>query len=58
MSTFGLASLLSLWIGTLVNNLGTRRSLALLFWLCLLSYSLMAILPGFIGLVIALFFVV
>lgn len=56
MSTFGLASLFSLWIGTLVNNLGTRRSLALLFWLCLLSYSLMAILPGFIGLVIALFF--
>lgn len=56
MSTFGLASLLSLWAGTLVNNLGSRRSLALLFWATLLSYALMALLPGFVGLVVALLF--
>lgn len=56
MSTFGLASLLSLWAGTLVNNLGSSRSLTLLFWVSLLSYTLMALLPGFVGLVAALLF--
>lgn len=56
MSTFGLASVLSLWAGTLVNTLGPRRSLGLLFWGALLSYGLMALLPGFIGLVIGLLF--
>lgn len=56
MSTFGLASLLSLWAGTFVNNLGSRYSLALLFWSTLLAYALMALLPGFIGLVVALLF--
>ncbi len=56
MSTFGLASLLSLWAGTLVNNLGSSRSLTLLFWVSLLSYTLMALLPGFVGLVVALLF--
>lgn len=56
MSTFGLASLLSLWAGTFVNNLGSRYSLAFLFWSTLLAYALMALLPGFVGLVVALLF--
>lgn len=56
MSTFGLASLLSLWAGTLVNNLGSRYSLTLLFWSSMLAYALMALLPGFVGLLIALLF--
>ncbi|EAN9728275.1 MFS transporter [Salmonella enterica] len=56
MSTFGLASLLSLWAGTFVNNLGSRYSLAFLFWSTLLAYALMALLPDFVGLVVALLF--
>lgn len=53
-STFGFAALLSLWAGPLVNALGSRRGLALLFWSTACSYSLLAALPGFAGVVLAL----
>lgn len=53
-STFGFAALLSLWAGPLVNWLGSRRGLALLFWSTACSYSLLAALPGFFGVVLAL----
>jgi CP family cyanate transporter-like MFS transporter len=53
-STFGFAALLSLWAGPLVNWLGSRRALALLFWSTAGSYSLLAVLPGFGGVVLAL----
>lgn len=54
MSAFGLAALLSLWAGPLVNRLGTRRALALLFWATLAGYGLLVSLPGFAGVLLAL----
>ncbi|WHS62807.1 MFS transporter [Pseudomonas sp. G2-4] len=53
-SAFGFAALLSLWAGPLVNRLGTRRALALLFWSTVAAYGLLASLPGFVGVVLAL----
>lgn len=53
-SAFGFAALLSLWAGPLVNRLGTRRALALLFWSTVVAYGLMVSLPGFVGVVLAL----
>ncbi|WP_347506455.1 MFS transporter [Pseudomonas anguilliseptica] len=53
-STFGFAALLSLWSGPLVNWLGTRRALALMFWSTAGAYGLLASLPGFFGAVLAL----
>ncbi|TBU96788.1 CynX/NimT family MFS transporter [Stutzerimonas kirkiae] len=55
-STFGLAAILSPWAGTLVQRMGTRAGLVGLFLLVGLSFSLMALLPGFGGLVTALLF--
>ncbi|CAG8998767.1 MAG: hypothetical protein CENE_00727 [Candidatus Celerinatantimonas neptuna] len=55
-STFGLAAVLSPWAGTAVQRIGTRGSLICLFLLVGLSFLLMAVLPGFTGLVIALLF--
>ncbi|SDH68344.1 Predicted arabinose efflux permease, MFS family [Pseudomonas flavescens] len=54
MSAFGLAALLSLWAGPLVNRLGTRRATAWLFWATVAAYGLLASLPGFAGVVLAL----
>lgn len=54
MSAFGFAALLSLWAGSLVNWLGSRRALALLFWSTVGAYGLLASLPGFFGAVLAL----
>lgn len=54
MSAFGLAAVLSLWAGPLVNRLGIRRGLALLFWATLAGYGLLVSLPGFAGLLLAL----
>ncbi|EPL10676.1 putative ABC transporter, partial [Pseudomonas sp. CF161] len=54
MSAFGFAALLSLWAGPLVNRLGTRRALAWLFWATAGAYALLASLPGFAGVVLAL----
>lgn len=53
-SAFGFAAVLSLWAGPLVNRLGTRRALALLFWSTLVAYGLLASLPGFVGVILAL----
>ncbi|ENO90241.1 major facilitator family transporter [Thauera linaloolentis 47Lol = DSM 12138] len=55
-STFGVAALLSPWAGSLVQRTGTRAGLVGLFLLVGLSFSLMAVLPGFGGLVAALLF--
>ncbi|MFJ4048015.1 MFS transporter [Pseudomonas hunanensis] len=54
MSAFALAALLSLWAGALVDRLGGRRALGLLFGICALAYGLAGLLPGFVGLVLAL----
>ncbi|MBV6288805.1 CynX/NimT family MFS transporter [Pseudomonas aegrilactucae] len=54
MSAFALAALLSLWAGAIVDRLGGRRALGLLFGTCALAYALAGLLPGFYGLVIAL----
>lgn len=55
-SAFGLAALLSPWAGALVARIGSRNGLLALFLLVALSFSLMAVLPGFVGVVIALSF--
>ena len=55
-SAFGLAALLSPWAGALVQRIGSRNGLLALFLLVALSFSLMAVLPGFGGVVIALLF--
>ncbi len=52
-SAFGLAALLSPWAGALV---GSRNGLRALFVLVALSFSLVLVLPGFVGLVVALLF--
>ena len=56
MSAFGFAALLSLWAGALVNRLGSRRSLVLLALSAALAYGLIAVLPGFVGVVLAVAF--
>lgn len=53
MSAFGFAALLSLWAGPLVNRLGSRRALALLFLVATLAYGLIAVAPTFGGVVLA-----
>lgn len=54
MSAFALAALLSLWAGAIVERLGGRRALGLLFGICAVAYALVGLLPGFYGLLIAL----
>lgn len=54
MSAFGLAALLSLGAGAIVERLGGRRALGLLFGCCAAAYTLVGVLPGFLGLVLAL----
>ncbi|MBF8757373.1 MFS transporter [Pseudomonas guariconensis] len=54
MSAFGLAALLSLGAGAIVERLGGRRALGLLFGCCAVAYALAGVLPGFHGLVLAL----
>src|SRR5690606_9687108 len=53
-STFGLAALLSPWAGALVQRMGNRQGLFLLFLLVAMSFSLIAVLPGFWGVLMAL----
>ncbi|MFS0825769.1 MFS transporter [Pseudomonas phoenicis] len=55
-SAFGLAALLSPWAGTWVQRIGSRRGLLALFLLVALSFGLLAVLPGFAGVVVALLF--
>ncbi|MCV4289003.1 MFS transporter [Pseudomonas capsici] len=54
MSAFAFAALLSLWAGAIVDRLGARRALALLFGICAVAYTLAAIAPGFYGLALAM----
>ncbi|MBC7212997.1 MAG: MFS transporter, partial [Pseudomonas sp.] len=54
MSAFGLAAMLSLGAGAIVERLGGRRALGLLFGCCAVAYTLACVLPGFLGLVLAL----
>lgn len=54
MSAFGLAALLSLGAGAIVERLGGRRALGLLFGCCAAAYTLAGVFPGFLGLVLAL----
>lgn len=54
LSAFGFAALLSLWAGALVNYLGSRHALTLLFVTSACAYGLMAVLPGFAGLLLGL----
>ncbi|NER60401.1 MFS transporter [Pseudomonas sp. MAFF212428] len=54
MSAFALAAFVSVWAGAIVDRLGGRRALGLLFGICALAYALAGLLPGFEGLVIAL----
>ncbi|WP_323120359.1 MFS transporter [Burkholderia alba] len=51
MGTFALAALLSLGAGPLVDRLGARRALAVLFHSVALAYLLIVALPGFGGIV-------
>lgn len=53
MSTFGLAALLSLGAGPLVERLGSRRGLGVLFHSVALAYGLIVAAPGFAGVVAA-----
>jgi len=55
-STFGLAALLSPWAGAWVQRIGSRGGLAALFVLVGLSFTLIRLLPGFGGIVVALLF--
>jgi len=55
-STFGLAALLSPWAGAWVQRIGSRGGLAALFVLVALSFTLIRLLPGFGGIVVALLF--
>lgn len=54
--TFGCAAVLSPWSGIIVEKLGARTGLMGLFLLVGLSFTLLALLPGFEGLLIALLF--
>ncbi|MDO5101861.1 MAG: MFS transporter [Lautropia sp.] len=55
-SAFGLAALFSPWAGSWVQRMGSRRGLQTLFLLVALSFTLMVLLPGFRGIVVALLF--
>ncbi|AXV79336.1 MULTISPECIES: CynX/NimT family MFS transporter [Ralstonia solanacearum species complex] len=53
MSTFGLAAVLSLGAGPLVERLDARHGLSLLFFAVALAYALIVVAPGFGGVVAA-----
>ncbi|ABC29622.1 Permease of the major facilitator superfamily [Hahella chejuensis KCTC 2396] len=53
LSAFGVAAVLSLAAGPLVERLGSRRGLLLLFVSVALAYGLMITLPGFAGIIAA-----
>lgn len=53
MSTFGLAAVLSPFASILVDRLGSRRALALLFLAVAVAFTALIILPGFLGVVAA-----
>ena len=53
MSSFGLASVLSLWAGAFVDRVGSRYSLIVLFSAVALAFTLIAMAENFYGLVAA-----
>ena len=55
-SAFGLAAVLSPWVGGVVQRIGSQRGLMVLFLLVGLSFTLIASLSGFQGFVLAMLF--
>lgn len=53
MSSFGLASVLSLWAGQIVNRIGSRFGLCTLFVIIALAFTVMVMAQHFYGLLIA-----
>lgn len=53
MSSFGLAAILSLWAGAVVDRMGSRYALMVLFSAIALAFTLMATVKDFYGLVAA-----
>lgn len=53
MSSFGLAAILSLWAGAIVDRMGSRYALMMLFSSIALAFTLMATVKDFYGLVAA-----
>jgi predicted MFS family arabinose efflux permease len=53
MSSFGIASLLSLWAGGVVDKLGSRYSLIMLFIVIAIAFSLIISVQSFNGLMLA-----
>lgn len=53
MSSFGLAAILSLWAGAIVDRMGSRYALMVLFSAIALAFTLMATVKDFYGLVAA-----
>ncbi len=53
MSSFGLASLLSLWAGQVVNRIGSRTGLIALFVIIALAFTVMITAQNFYGLLVA-----
>ncbi|MEO9061062.1 MAG: MFS transporter [Nitrosospira sp.] len=53
MSSFGLAAILSLWAGTIVDRIGSRYALIGLFTVIALAFTLIATAETFQGLVVA-----
>ncbi len=53
MSSFGLASVLSLWVGTVVNRIGSRAGLIALFVIIALAFTVMVMAQHFYGLLVA-----
>ena len=52
-SAFGVAAVLSLWAGAVVDRIGSRRALQLLFLTIAVAFSFTLIVPNFAGLVAA-----
>jgi MFS family permease len=53
MSSFGLASVLSLWVGYVVNRIGSRSGLISLFVIIALAFTVMVMAEHFYGLLVA-----
>jgi CP family cyanate transporter-like MFS transporter len=53
MSSFGLAAVLSLWAGAIVDRIGSRYALMVLFSVIALAFTLIATVESFQGLIVA-----
>lgn len=56
MATFACAAILSLWAGNIINYLGAKKSLVVIFSGVFISYSLLIVFRSFYGMMIALLF--